>query len=195
MSVERGGDTFRMDRTAWYDLDTLPTRVVVLRAVGRGAVRHLAYAVDQEKPVTAFYDSGYLSPECGDDELEVTNVTLAYVGMRPLIVLEETRSGLPCVGQSTRENVTASFFDVRGAFRKVLVLGKSNIDHADPEDGVRGTPTFRHASFFPNSCTNPRSCLYLSVFTASSDRHFRQDVSTYRWNEDTTALVEIPQGR
>jgi hypothetical protein len=194
MSVARG-DTERVDRTAWYDLDTLLARVVVLRVVGRGTVRHVAYAVGRGRAGAMFYDSGYLSPECGDDRLEVTNVTLAYVGMRPLIVLEQTRTGVLCAGESTRESVTASFYDVRGGFRRVLVLERSRVDHADPEDGVPGTPTFQHRYFFPNSCTTPRSCLYLSVFTASSKRPFRQGSSTYTWNEDTTALVPIPEGR
>ena len=185
---QKDSDTFRFASVAYYDFPELPDRIAVLHATGVHSEHTFAFTLNRLGEAHAFYDSQFTS-ECGEDQPGPTIVTLLEVAKRPLVVLEEARVGVLCVGQSTREIATATFFDPRGSFRKVLALERSNVNHGNYEDSTTTRPTFRHTYFVPNACTGAAGCLYLSVFTASSELGYHQHFYSYHWNSDSTALV------
>jgi hypothetical protein len=182
------GQPYRTEKTTTYGFEALPFQIQTVRLVGHG-VCALAYAIDSEGRTTLVYDSGYVFPACGEVDLDIVQVSLVNLDKRPLLVLDERKFGFACVGGSTREVVTAVFFDTTAGFRKVLALERSAFDFDDAE-GRRGSRTwYRYADIYPNGCSD--TCTYLSVFAIGSKGVGEPPFSLYGWNPEHTALVGL----
>jgi hypothetical protein len=189
VSADSGGGTFHIGGIAVHEFADIPFRVATVRFKGDVWSRILAFAVDKNGG-RRVYDSGIFASDCGDPNAEISNVSLMYLSEHPLVVLEERRYETGCCGASTMEIRTSHLFDASRGFRQVLRHEKSMVDYKDDACGGAGVPVYRHTYFYPNGCGTGHDCSWISFFTVSSDKNFRQRAFAWGWNSDSSALIE-----
>jgi len=186
-------DAFRRTRTATYEYKNQPFAVEVVRLASdfTGTYTIMAFGLQTDAEPLAFYKSGFIRPECGTLEVDVPAVTLMSLADRPLVVIDERRYATGCSGESTKDTLSARFYDAANGFKQVWTQERLTVDFND--DG-RSAPraSSRVTYLYANGCLRwPEQCSFISVFTTSSDRTYRQPYYSYQWNKDFSAIVGV----
>lgn len=186
----RTDDLFSLERSAIYEFPAVPATVRVVRISNSESSRSIAWALDTAGDPLKFFDTGIITPTCGVPDQAIGNVSLLYLSMRPLVILELWELRWACVDVSTRQAATCRCFDAAHGFREVLSFERLFFDNGSSETGRVGPLQWRYADYYGNGCgMDRRDCAYLSYFVSSSDPSFRQRSFSFSWNADSTRLV------